>query len=213
MSDDQEMTPEDREQLLEEQGRLRDDFQGGDKPTGKPAVSAVTEEEWARKEKERQDEDAALVALRNKPQSVAQVLATNVALCRRALDPRIILEAAKIGMDDAALQELRDKMEFWVKNVQEQRDESLQERRVRLRELGDELFPERVCGCECASTGFVFKVGDFVTKDGKRKHDVEHIKTCGCDRGEGKRAFMKTMGGQKGRRRGRKDPPEETIPF
>lgn len=216
MRDEHVMTPEDRKQLLEEQGRLLD-FHGGDKPTGKPPVSEVTEEEWARKEKKRQDEDAALLALRNKPQSVGQVLAENVAICRKALDQRVILGAAEIGMDNAETEQMKVRMKRWAEAVTLKPDgETHEQRKLRLQTLHRELYSEKSRpGCGCDGKGWRFTAGTMHLKDDRIERDAEFYRLCECDRGIAKLDEVKHMGKPRNavRGRGKKADKADAVPF
>lgn len=197
------MNPEERRQLLEER-------------TTRVVRAAPDPEEARERREQRMREDAAVIeAFRQRPQSVGDVLRSNIALCRKIIDPRVLLEAADVGLGEAELEQMRERMGRWVEAVLEKIDgETHERRRNRLRELMDRMFqPRRIVGCECAGTGWIFGIGDMRLSNGKVKSGVEHYRTCGCARGKAKQVEVEKMGWQKSvRGRGKKD-SDEVVPF
>ncbi len=186
------MTPEERQELLDtgNDGAKMLDFPKMDTPQEvKPEVEPETDSQ-------EQDITAPVVAFKEGLTSIREILRSNIGICRKIYDPRVMLEAAEIGMGNDELEEMKERMQIWTDAVLETRDgETYDQRRLRLRLLYGELYRGRdSSGCQCKGTGLVFTVGDIWLSDDKVTRNVEHYLTCECTKGEAKRIAIANMG-------------------
>lgn len=201
------MKPEERIQLLAEQASKA--LVLPEKEVRNPDL------EREQRELQRLEDAAAIEAFKQKPQSVGEILRANIGLCRKALDPRVLLEAKDIGLSDVEMEKKLERMQRWAEAVLEKREgESFEQRHIRLRSLMDELFDQiRTTGCECAGKGWVLTIGDMRLKRDKVVRNVEHYRTCDCAKGEAKLEEIARMGKQRNIRRGKKNSTDEVVPF
>ncbi|MCP4201863.1 MAG: hypothetical protein GY769_08015 [bacterium] len=210
------MNPKEREELLLEQRRAeaKEDVKEEESRALVPSSSVVLEPELVENvqgqdelEFRRREERAKEAEARKKPLlRLAGVMAGCVELYRTALDPRVLLDAAEVGVSEAEMDKMRQNMDTWAKAVIEEREsEDHVQRRKRLRELRERLFPKPPPpGCGCRGTGFTFHEGvTLVSKDGVSYKEMDTVRMCSCEKGDGKRRFYKTMGLPRGRRGGR----------
>lgn len=206
------MNPEERRQLLEERTKTAEllSFSGREEPD--------SEVEREKRERQRLEDIAAVEAFRQKPQSVGDILKTNIDICRQALDPRVLLEAAEIGMSDSELEQMRTRMKRWTDAVMlRPDDETHKERKKRLQVLSDELCKMRPRpGCGCDGKGWLLTFGTMHVEDGGVERDAEFYRLCCCDRGLAKLDEVKNMGKPRNEARGRGRKPDdkaEPVPF
>lgn len=205
------MTPEERQQLLGERTPVTEVLVFPKKEAPDPEV------ERERREQQRLEDIAAIEAFRQKPQSVGDILRSNIDLSRKMLDPRVFLEAANIGLNDAELEQMRIRMQRWADAVMLRPDgETYLQRKLRLQILHRELYSEKPRpGCGCDGKGWMFTAGTMHLADDGVERDAEFYRLCCCDRGLAKLDEVRAMGKPKNaaRGRGKKSDKSEAVPF
>lgn len=205
------MNPEERRQLLEERAKTAELLAMPEPEAPDPEV------ERERRERQRLEDIATVEAFRQKPQSVGDILQSNIDVCRRALDPKVLLEAAEVGLDDAEIEQMRARMKRWADAVTERPEgETYRQRKVRLQALSDELHKMRArSGCGCDGKGWLYTTGTMDLDDDRIEPNAEFYRLCGCDRGIAKLDEVRAMGKPRNvaRGQGKKTDKGEVIPF
>ena len=202
------MNSDERQQLLEERTGRADVLSFPAKEAPDPEV------ERERREKQRLEDIAAVEAFRQKPQSVKDILRANIDMCRKALDPRVLLEAAEIGLSDAELDQKRERMQRWTDAVMLKPDgETYDQRKLRLQTLFDELYKKSPrLGCGCDGKGWLYTIGTMHVADDEIKRDAEFYRLCVCDRGLSKLDEVWAMGKPKNAARGHEKKADRSDP-
>ena len=202
------MTPEERRELLGEKTA------GAEVLTFPKKEAPDPEVDKERRERQRLEDIAAVEAFRKKPQSVGEILRANIDMCRKALDPRVLLEAVEIGLSDAELDQKRERMHRWTDAVMLEPDgETYDQRKLRLQTLHDELYKEKPRpGCGCDGNGWLYTTGTMHIADDQIERDAEFYRLCVCDRGLSKLDEVRAMGKPKNAARGQVKKADRSDP-